>query len=143
MLLAELGNRHVRSKIIRNDDRVLDMEAMIGTRKIKFSAVVFPPNFWNVAFSEEYEDEGEKHETTELTGSGNEFEVLSFVTTCLKELLRKDPDEIRFTAYKGDGPSRATIYRKLADKLLKGYSREEDHENGPEVEFRYVKKQSE
>lgn len=151
MLLMELGNRRVKVSFIRNDDRVLDAEAEVGGRKIMFSAVYMPgvmSQYWNVVFSELYKDyedptdpdsEFQWAETVDLTGSGSEFEVLSMISTCMKELLKKNPQEIRFSAKaKGADFKRVSIYRRLADKLLSGFEREEDRDGG-EVLFKYTK----
>lgn len=140
MLLHEIGNRNVKITVIENRDRVFEAEAMIGDRKIEFSAVYFN-QYWNVVFSESRYDEDNKEwvGSIEATGSGNEFEVLSMVTTCMKELLKKNPQAIKFTADKrGQNRARASIYRRIADRLLKGFEREEV-DDGKEVEFRYTK----
>lgn len=139
MLLAELGDRAVKLKIIRNDDSVLDATATIAGRRIAFSAVAIG-RYWSVAFSEEVYDEenNEWNGTTEATGSGGQFEVLSMVSTCMKELLKKRPADIRFYAKKGGADkARANIYRRLVDKLLPEYDREED-DDGREIQFRYT-----
>jgi hypothetical protein len=140
MLLTELGNRAVKLDIIRNDDSVLDAHATIADRRISFSAVAIGL-YWSVAFSEEVYDEenNEWNGTTEATGSGGQFEVLSMVSTCMKELLKKHPQDIRFYAKKGGADkARANIYRRLVDKLLPGYDREED-DDGREIQFKYTK----
>jgi hypothetical protein len=143
MLLCELGDRSVKVTTIRNDDEVFDAEAMIGDRKIVFYAVKMGRTwpYWNVVFSEEKYDEDEELwiDTVEATGSGNQFEVLSMVMTCLKTLLKKNPEEVRFSASKGGADSaRAAIYRKLARKIFKGYDVEEI-DNGYEIDFKYTK----
>jgi hypothetical protein len=144
MLLQELGDRKAKIKIVRNDDRVLDAEAQVGDRKILFSAVWMSgwrDSYWSVVFSEEtYDAENDEwNGTTDATGSGGQFEVVSLITTCMRELLKKNPPEIRFYAKKGGADSaRANIYRKLGDKLLPGYEREED-DDGREIQFRYTK----
>lgn len=141
MLLAELGDRKVKVRFTRNDDRVLDAEADIGDRKIEFSAVYFD-QYWNVVFSEaKYDEETQEwsHAGVEATGSGREFEVLSMIATCMKELLKKNPQAIKFTADKsGAERKRVSIYRRIGDKLLKGFDREEE-DVGKEIEFRYTK----
>jgi hypothetical protein len=141
MILQELADRKVKTKIIRSDNKVLDLEAEIGDRKIVFSAVWMSGSYWSVVFSEEtYDEENDEwNSTVDATGSGGQFEVLSMIMGCMKELLKKNPPEIRFYAKKGGADSaRANIYRKLADKILVGYEREEDDDGG-EIQFRYTK----
>jgi hypothetical protein len=143
MFLFELGDRSVKVKTIRNDDRVFDAEAKIGNRQILFSAVKMGHSlpYWNVVFSEETwnEDNEEWVGSVEATGSGNQFEVLSMIMSCMKTLLKKNPEEVRFSASKGgDDSSRANIYRKLGQKIFKGYDVEEI-DNGYEVDFKYTK----
>lgn len=141
MLLAELGDRKIKVRFTRNDDRVLDADATIGDRKIEFSAAYFD-QYWNVVFSEaKYDEETQEwsQAEVEVTGSGHEFEVLSMITTCMKELLKKNPQAIKFTADKsGAERKRVSIYRRLADKLLRDFDREEE-DVGKEIEFRYTK----
>lgn len=144
--IVELADRKAKFDITRADEKVFDARATIGDRRIDFSAVQMGGKFgfWNVVFSEEWYDEEEKEwrGSIDVTGSGKEFEVLSLIVSCMKEFLkRNDPDEIRFSAAKGGkSNTRAAIYRKLADRLLKGFEREEN-DDGPEVEFRYTKRE--
>lgn len=143
MLLFELGDRSVKVETIRNDDSVFDAEAEIGNRKILFSAVKMGRSwpYWNVVFSEETWDEDNEEwiGSVEATGSGNQFEVLSMIMSCMKTLLKKNPEEVRFSASKGGADSsRAAIYRKLGQKIFKGYDVEEI-DNGYEVDFKYTK----
>lgn len=137
MLLRELGDRTHSVQVIRNDDRVFDAESVIGDRKIEFSAVYYN-NYWNVVFSEvRYNEEDDEWVgSVEATGSGNEFQVLSMITTCLQMLLKKNPQAIKFSAAKGD--SRAGVYRRIGNKLLRGFDKEEE-DTGKEIEFRYTK----
>lgn len=141
MLLNELGDRKIKVRFIRNDERVLEAQAIIGDRRIDFDATHFE-EAWNVVFSEAWYDEEFniwREGNVELTGSGNEFAVLSMITTCLKELLKKNPQRVQFTANKyGDENKRISIYRRLASKVLVGFELEEV-DIGNEVEFRFTK----
>jgi len=140
--LAELADRNTDFEITSSRDTHFDAEAIVGDRKILFSAGEIENKIWGVSFSElkDTTGDGDYEADYGATGSGNEFEVLSLVTSIMKEFLkRNDPDEIRFSAAKeGKSNVRAKIYRRLADRLLKGYKREED-DDGPEVGFRYTK----
>lgn len=139
--LAELADRKSDFEITSSDDGSFGAEAIVGDRKILFSAVEVEIKIWYVSFAELKDTgDGDYEEDFGATGSGNEFEVLSLITTLMKEFLkRNDPEEIRFSASKDfKSGVRAKIYRRLADRLLKGYKREED-DNGPEVGFRYTK----
>lgn len=110
---------------------------MIGNRQITFDAVLWQ-GYWQIVFSEEWydHDNEEWHSTIDATGSGNQFEVAAMIMTCLKMLLKKNPQNIRFSAKSGG--ARAAVYRKLAGKLLADYERSEE-DDGNEIHFSFSK----
>ena len=101
---------------------------IISGRKIVFMASQFDETDdepWTVIFTETALDQyGREKGDARLdkTGSGGEFKVFAFVAASLREFIRRyDPHHVSFSASIKDGSSRISIYRRLGNKLLKGY----------------------
>lgn len=135
MILAELLNtKFTDVKVVIDEDDEYEVNAKIGERVIKFgswkqkSKIVddVKKNIWNVAFSEQSDLIHDEFRTTkfDLTGSGYEFQVFSFIKQCMEKMIAKHhPDIIKFTTEKVKGEEkRAAVYEKMLKKFLKGYS---------------------
>ena len=144
MLLFELGDRDFKKTVLTSSRTELKITGEIAGRKITFTASMtrnIEEKHWIVYFVEHvYDKEKDRWTSTvELTGSGGEFGVLSFIMTCMKELLKKNPITITFNASKGaESNSRANIYKRLADKILPDYE-SSTRDMGDVVYFEYTK----
>ena len=146
MILNEILDRKIADfKVTAEEHNVLEIEAKIGKRNIRFysdMANEFKKSIVDVEFSEEYQEPSRKMTsyTYKLTGSGNEFAVLSFIKQCMEMMIKKwSPDVVRFTADKNQGESRSKIYEKLLKRELKDYTIEID-DSRPLVRFTLRKK---
>jgi hypothetical protein len=97
---------------------------------------------WAFSFAQANQDENAadddalKHGTT---GTGHEFQVFSFVLTCLEKLIAAQaPTTISFTADKSN-PARVSLYRKLVKRFAAGWELSED-DGSIEVQFTLTKK---
>jgi hypothetical protein len=127
MLLNELLDSKVKSEVQTETAGKFVVSALIGDakknneRRIVFSASLEEDeeNAWEVAFYEL--KDGVK--TYSLTGRGDELKVFSFVSAALQEFIdRYHPEVFSFSADKdGDSDTRASLYKRLMDKNLKGY----------------------
>lgn len=87
---------------------------------------------WFIAFSENWEDEGEKLSTYEKTGRGKQFEIFATLKEVVAAFLKdKKPEVMKYEADK-DSRSRAAVYKRLFTKHLPGYKLTKD-----EKEYRY------
>lgn len=131
MLLTELFDTKVPYRVTVNTEKKWAAKAEINGRTIEFEAEKHfgNKNNWDFYFSE--------HKDGEIsmgrTGSGGELKVLSFVKTCMKEVidLRK-PDNIFFSAHKDKegeekkaedrDESRGNVYEKLCKLFRTQYT---------------------
>lgn len=114
--LSEALTKRVEYNVTRATPELFTTEAKIGGRRVKFIATKLS-NDWDIEFSELDDDD---KETFAATGSGNAFEVLSFVFTSMREFVdRYKPAAMQFTA---DSPTRAAIYRKAMRSQFKDFT---------------------
>jgi len=127
MNLQELLNtsKFTDFKVTADSPQEYGASAKIGDRTINFGAakerVPFEEEyFWEIDFTEENAD---KHQSHEKTGSGREFEVFAFIKKCLENLIKKhDPYMLKFSAVKRDaGDARAKLYERMIKNYLTGY----------------------
>jgi hypothetical protein len=140
MKLDELLDRKVAYEVLRDKPDLFVTKATIGERDIVFSAEQFAGDdglYWGVAFEEHRDGD----HTYAATGSGDEFKVTSMVAASMKEFLQRySPERVTFSAEKtGPDDPRVAIYRRLADKLLRDYTRSE-FDSGVDTSFKYVRK---
>jgi hypothetical protein len=136
MLLQEILNSKIKYTVVKETANTFVTQAEIGGRLIRFTADEMYER-WNVEFAEV--TTRHKHNWGR-TGSGSELQVFSMVVDSMKEFMsRYHPTVICFSASKDDGSdARVSLYRRLASKYLKGWTREEfDH--GDSTEFTYTK----
>lgn len=127
MKLQEILDSKVPYEVVTSTARTFRAKAKIGGRYITFEADDNMNGGWDIQFSETDGDEGSSPAFGK-TGRGNELAVFSMVSAAFKEFLdRYHPPAITFTADKDDKGSdtRAKLYRKLLDKYLKGWTRDE------------------
>jgi hypothetical protein len=136
MKLQELLDSDVPYEVLKSTADSFWTKAKIGDKNIKFSAS-HDGDRWYIVFAEL----GKSKSYYGKTGSGNEFEDGSFVTSSMKEFLQSyNPQKITFSADKKDGENRARLYNKVASRLLKGYTRIQDDDHPPSEElFAYEK----
>lgn len=117
MRIDELFDKPPKAQALVSNAKKFLASTVIGDRKITFRAERYA-QMWTVIFTEG--DNGE----AAMTGSGDEFKVMSFVVSCMQDLIAKhNPKAIGFSASATDD-SRITIYRRML-KRLKGYTCEE------------------
>lgn len=121
MILQELLDTKISDfSVMTDNDHEYDVEAKIGDRIISFGASKSGEK-WSVAFLEK-KNFALNFQTFDITGSGKEFEVFSFVKQCIERLIAKHhPEVIKFSADKSN-KSRAGVYEKLLKRFLKGYT---------------------
>lgn len=134
--LDELMDSDVKGVVVTNNDKDYITKAHIGDRDIVVNGYYAGKKFWNgeerdvwdVQFSEERDGEW----TYDLTNSGEELKVFSFVLRSIGDLLKeKSPFYLTFSASKSNS-SRSRLYERLLKRFLpKGYkfsSRDADNE---------------
>lgn len=110
--ISESLNSEVNGRVRVSRDDLFVTQALIGERKIEFSALEFTQGRWTVEFTES----NKKGKTHELTGSGNELQVLSFVVQSLNIFMKKyNPSEITFSAA---GRSRFKAYQRIFNRMF-------------------------
>lgn len=125
--VQEALTKRVPYEVVRATPKLFSTEAKIGDRKVKFIATRVSDD-WDIEFSE-LDDKGD--ETFTATGSGNAFEVLSFVFGSMREFVdRYKPDAMQFTA---DSSTRAAIYRKAMRSQFKDFTETRKSSNGIEL----------
>lgn len=121
MILLELFDKTPDYEVTRETSGQFKTEAVINGRKIVFRAELDRGDvgeFWDISF-EEVTDRA----TYKATGSGKAFDVLAMVTASLTEFRDRYHPEIVF--FSADSGTRASIYRRIVDSVLSGYSHEE------------------
>lgn len=143
MFLQELLNSKVKYTVTKETAKVFSTQAEIGGRMIHFEAINDGEQGWMIDFAEVVTKNDRVGHNFGRTGSGSELQVFSMIVDSLKEFqARYHPTLITFTADKdGDSDTRAKLYRRLADKYFKGWTRSEfDH--GNTTHFTYEKDDS-
>lgn len=98
----------------------------IGGRRIRFTGGMVKKGHWEVEFAEanpsdDYSRDEETRSRHGMTGKGHEFEVMSFVMSCLKVFISKyKPERIEFHA-KSDDESRVSLYRRMLKRYATDY----------------------
>lgn len=128
MKLNEILNKKVDYEVIYDGNDSFETSAKIGNRLIKFYASkegdsdedtgAILGNNWSIFFLERSE---KTYSSQNKTGSGNEFEVFSFVKECILKVISKHkPDEITFSAEKDDKgkTNRASMYERLLKRFI-------------------------
>lgn len=139
MLLQEIADSRSAYEIIRNTADVIILESTIGGRVIRFfgenTSADTGENSWSVQFKEKTEL---GKWTFDLTSSGSEFKVASFIVDGMKLLIGlHSPEVIDCTA---DSRSRGLTYKKIMDRFFRSYTtyiRQLD--SGDEYELRMLK----
>lgn len=99
-----------------------EVEQVVGGRTIIFTAIreYDEENTWRVDFAE-HDDEHPDEPIGKKTGKGKEFEVFSFVVSCVKDFVqRNDPMVMKLGSDKSEA-NRAPLYARIAKKLGDGY----------------------
>lgn len=140
MKLNELMDSKVPYDVIKDNATKFQTVAKIGDRFITFTAFNDGDQGWDVAFYESKDHHSPQ--TYAKTGSGDELKVFSMVMASFKEFMdRYHPTMITFSADKDDGSdTRAKLYRRMVDRYLKGWKREEI-EHGKTTHFTYIKEE--
>lgn len=119
-------------EIIRARPHNFATRTVINGRKIVFMASQFDETDeepWTVIFTETQLDQhGREKGDAQLdkTGSGGEFKVFAMVAASLREFVKRyDPHHLSFSAAIKDGATRINIYRRLGERVLKGYKMSE------------------
>lgn len=123
-LLLEIGNTRHSLEVTTSsnnftastdmDGREAQFNAKLATTKYDKSKP--PVKAWDVEFSKE-DDDGEQ--SLILTGTGDEFKMMSFVNQSLKLFLaKKNPRVITFSANKMESAARTKAYKKLFAKVM-------------------------
>ena len=123
--LNELFDQKFETSIISQNADNFKVAADIGEGKIVFSASSAgaedgdEPNTWDVVFRNIGPNVG-KNQQFSMTGTGNEFAVMSFVKDCIDDFVGQyQPDVIRFTADKeGKSNSRAKLYAGMIKRYM-------------------------
>lgn len=139
-LFELLSTKFTDFKVLVDNTYTYEVIAKIGTREIQFSA-------WNSTFSQDHyandweiefieKKDNNKH-TYELTKSGNEFVVFSFIKQCLEYFIKKHkPNFIRFNVIKTDEiNNRSDLYQKLIIKNLTGYKLNVNNDGTKQIKF--------
>jgi hypothetical protein len=138
MKLFEILSKKITDFEVLNDSTLeYEAQAKIGDRVIRFLGARMSKepgqDLWHVEFSE---DLPSGRHTYELTKSGKEFDVFSFIAQCFEEMIKKrHPQTIRFTADKTSGSDRASLYEKMIKKYLKGYKLKVMDDGSRQVKF--------
>lgn len=122
MKLTELFDKFDLSKantFASSDEYVVN--TIIGDNRIEFGATKSPArntNRWNIDF---HSSDSDEYRTYSMTNAGNQFEVMQFVMTCVRNFIEKyDPDVIIFSASKTE-KSRVNVYDRLIKRFGKDY----------------------
>lgn len=114
----------------------------IGGRRIRFTAGMVKAGHWEVEFAESNpSDDYGRDEATQsqhgMTGKGHEFEVMSFVMSCLVKFIGKyKPNRIEFEAKSAD-ESRVSLYKRMLKRYASDYIvREFDVDMGRSGKFK-------
>jgi hypothetical protein len=135
MLINEILDSKVKSRITKDSKEEYEAKAFIGERWIIFNAYQDDPadKEWNVQF---FEKDKEGDLTTAKTDSGNELQVFSFVKECFLDLVQKYKPNMCVFSGDHDGKnqiknSRAQLYIKMFKKFkIAGYSLESEEFDG-------------
>lgn len=126
MLINEILDKKVRTKLKTNTPRTLQIAGTVNGREIMFTAHMSEENeknnYWDVTFLEvKSNPNGVKYGSYKLTGSGGELQVFSMIKDCMMELIQKhNPAKIIFTANKDAGKdknARGDVYERLIKRF--------------------------
>lgn len=140
MLLQEIADSKVSYEIVKNNAGAIILESMIAGRIIRFFAentsADSGENSWSVQFKEKT---ALGKWTFDLTDSGDEFKVASFIVEGMRFVTQlHSPDILECTA---DTRNRGLLYKRIFDRFFKStytsYIRLQ-HDNG-EYELRMIK----
>jgi hypothetical protein len=144
-------NENLDSKVdftvLHDSSSEYSIQADIGGRTIEFNAHrISSGGVWSVEFAEipiEHKDDPLKYRNTNMTGSGNQFQVFAFVSHAFLDLIKKrSPEAIVFEGSHDDqqrDPEKLIkIYRKLTAKI-NDYKTYEVAKSGV-IHFKLVKK---
>lgn len=134
-IITELFNSKSKIENVKATSDMYDVSAIIGNRRINFLAVKDDADEWDIQFYETpIKQARNNYDNFEKTGSGNEFNVFSFVIECLKKFLADyKPGVVYFTSEKSDA-NRTGLYAKmLARYKVPGYSVRKEQEGGADV----------
>lgn len=140
MLLQEIADSTVSYEIIKNNASVIILESTIGARVIRFFAENTSADSGEDSWSVQFKEKTALGKWTfDLTNSGDEFKVASFIVSGMKLVIQlHSPDIIECTA---DTKSRGMVYKRIFDRFFKStytsYIRLQ-HDNG-EYELKMVK----
>ena len=127
MKLDEVLNSQVPYLVVDNEEHLFSTKAHIGNRDIFFSARKDNKDpIWSIQFSEKptsVKANSKTHNHFDKTGSGNELQVFSFVTSSIKDFIsRYKPTQVNFLSSNADG-NRSKLYLRLAKRVqIPGYS---------------------
>jgi hypothetical protein len=113
MKLNELFGSADHGAEVENSEHHFNVKKMIGDRLISFSADRSDRDDWEVSFAEWRGDKV----SVDMTGSGNEIQVMSFVVACMRDFIkRRNPERIVFGSEFSD-KSRSTVYHHLVKRF--------------------------
>lgn len=144
MILFELFNTKFKidsNDILQDDENNYEVQTDIGGRKVNFLATTIQ-GYWDLEFSKVEEDEDgneyrnykqtNKKKTVggKLVTDGLEMKVMSFVTQCMQDLIKKhNPEKIIFNARKKeyDQDEEETNRPRMYERLIKQYFKQYDY----------------
>lgn len=78
--------------------------------KIKFVPDMLDDQSWDISFL--------RGDSIDLTGEGDAMRIFATVLDATRQFLKMEsPKEITFAAYKGEGNSRANLYKRLVSRF--------------------------